>query len=294
MENERKWVPGGSRGLRPSSRLPPTPLLTAIEHFGVVAGDDAVQFPVENQHRGNNRAAPSLPLPGLQRFPQAADGLHLLHIERGEGGDLSTEERGGAGWEAREVGAGPRRDRNLDVDAAVNKLARYLAWRADVRPHELTADDVAAEAATGKAYLHPFPDAAGRPAVVIRCAKHVIGAAPLRKSVELASTVLDAAVASLPPDSETLVGIFDLRGFGPRNADLAFARFLVDACFLYYPRRLGAVLFVDAPWAFKPVWAVVRPLLKKYAALVAFVSADDVVASFKPGEAPADFARSKL
>jgi hypothetical protein len=186
------------------------------------------------------------------------------------------------------------RDRNLDVDAAVNKLARYLAWRADVRPHELTADDVAAEAATGKAYLHPFPDAAGRPAVVIRCAKHVIGAAPLRKSVELASTVLDAAVASLPPDSETLVGIFDLRGFGPRNADLAFARFLVDACFLYYPRRLGAVLFVDAPWAFKPVWAIVRPLLKKYAALVAFVSADDVVASFKPGEAPADFARSKL
>ena len=91
-------------------------------------------------------------------------------------------------------------------------------------------------------------------------------------------------------DVETLLGIFDLRGFGPRNADLSFARFLVDACFLYYPRRLGAVLFVDAPWAFKPVWAVVKPLLRKYGALVRFVSAEEVrEVYFAEGEAPPGF-----
>ena len=154
---------------------------------------------------------------------------------------------------------------------------------------QLTAADVAAEAATGKVYLHPHPDALGRPAVVVRCARHVTGERPLRSSIELAAYVLDAAVASLPPGSDTLVGIFDLRGFGPANADLAFARFLVDACFVYYPRRLGAVLFVDAPWAFKPVWAVVKPLLRKYGALVRFVGADDVVAAFGEGRAPVDF-----
>lgn len=114
----------------------------------------------------------------------------------------------------------------------------------------------------------------------MRCARHVIGAHPLPSSIRLASLVLDRAVAALPPGTDTLVGVFDLRGFGPANADLAFARFLVDACFLYYPRRLGAVLFVDAPWAFRPVWAIVRPLLRKYGALVRFVSAADVVAAF--------------
>ena len=154
---------------------------------------------------------------------------------------------------------------------------------------QLTAADVAAEAATGKVYLHPHPDALGRPAVVVRTARHVIGDHPLPSSIALASYTLEAAVNSLAPGTDTLVGIFDLRGFRPRNADLAFARFLVDACFLYYPRRLGAVLFVDAPWAFKPVWAVVKPLLRKYGALVRFVSARDVAGMFPPGQAPPGF-----
>ena len=161
---------------------------------------------------------------------------------------------------------------------------------------------------------------------MIRCAKHVIGEFPHESSVRLASYVLEKAVAELREEEkeggssgsgskdeseggvsplstssssssssssesvETLLGIFDLRGFGPRNADLSFARFLVDACFLYYPRRLGAVLFVDAPWAFKPVWAVVKPLLRKYGALVRFVSAEEVKqVYFAEGEAPPGF-----
>lgn len=41
---------------------------------------------------------------------------------------------------------------------------------------------------------------------------------------------------------EQLVGIFDLDGFSvPRNADFAFAAFMVEAFFEYYPRRVGQV-----------------------------------------------------
>ena len=229
------------------------------------------------------------------------------------------------------------RDRKFDVDETISKLSKYLSWRSRVRPHLLSPADVSAEAATGKAFLHSRRDALGRPAVVIRCARHVTGEFPLESSVRLASYVLEKAVAELREgeqgeeeegegsesersasplstyssslassssspsssssssatnndDVETLLGIFDLRGFGPRNADLSFARFLVDACFLYYPRRLGAVLFVDAPWAFKPVWAVVKPLLRKYGALVRFVSAEEVrEVYFAEGEAPPGF-----
>ena len=34
----------------------------------------------------------------------------------------------------------------------------------------------------------------------------------------------------------------------------------VDIFFLYYPKRLSQVLFVDAPWAFKPGWEMIKPV----------------------------------
>ncbi len=42
----------------------------------------------------------------------------------------------------------------------------------------------------------------------------------------------------------------------------------VEAFFEYYPRRVGQVLFVDAPWVFYPAWEVIKPLMRKYKALV--------------------------
>lgn len=49
----------------------------------------------------------------------------------------------------------------------------------------------------------------------------------LDDSKRLCVHLLEKAIAELPPGGETLVGIFDLRGFGNRNADLGFIRFLV-------------------------------------------------------------------
>lgn len=42
----------------------------------------------------------------------------------------------------------------------------------------------------------------------------------------------------------------------------------IEAFFEYYPRRVGQVLLVEAPWVFGPAWEVIRPLMRKYAALV--------------------------
>lgn len=41
-----------------------------------------------------------------------------------------------------------------------------------------------------------------------------------------------------------------------------------DVLYYYYPKRLGQVLFVEAPFVFKPIWQLVKPLLKSYASLV--------------------------
>ena len=63
-----------------------------------------------------------------------------------------------------------------------------------------------------------------------------------------------------------------------------------DIFFTYYPKRLGQVLFIDAPWIFQPSWNLFKPLLGKYAGLVAFVSREQLRDSyFTPETVPDDF-----
>uniref|UniRef100_A0A1D2A6B2 CRAL-TRIO domain-containing protein n=1 Tax=Auxenochlorella protothecoides TaxID=3075 RepID=A0A1D2A6B2_AUXPR len=119
------------------------------------------------------------------------------------------------------------------------------------------------------------------------------GASPGADSQRLCAWILDAALAALPPGQECVLGIFDLKGFSLQNADLGFARFLVDALFTYYPRRLGQAVLVDPPWAFQPGWSVVKPWLGKYGDLVRVCSARQVgVEYFQPGTAPSGFGPS--
>lgn len=114
--------------------------------------------------------------------------------------------------------------------------------------------------------------------------------------------LLDEVVSRLPatadakgPGDEQLLGVFDLKGFELRNADLAFVAFLVEAFFEYYPRRVGQVLLVDAPWIFQAPWKAIKPLLRKYSALVRFVDRPTLVKEYFGGgdgalPPPRDFA----
>lgn len=182
------------------------------------------------------------------------------------------------------------RDRKFDVEAAAEKLNTMQQWRSDFHVDAITSESVQTELNSGKAYVHTSKDVNGRPVIVIRVPKHVTGEFPLDDSKRLCVHLLEEAIAQLPPGNETLVGIFDLQGFGSRNADLGFVRFLVDIFFTYYPKRLGQVLMVDAPFIFKPGWAVVKPWLRKYSALVQFVSREELRQQyFTEDTLPADF-----
>merc|ERR1712113_121916 len=86
---------------------------------------------------------------------------------------------------------------------------------------------------------------------------------------------LPCGVAGAPP-IEQAIGIFDLRGFSPMQADMELASFIVRAIRVYYPRRFARILFVDAPEIFSGFWDSLRPLLRHYAILVEFISAKDV------------------
>lgn len=77
---------------------------------------------------------------------------------------------------------------------------------------------------------------------------------------------------------ERILGVFDMRGFSPANVDPGFIKFIIDLLFVYYPKRVGQVLFVDAPFVFRPVWSAISPSLGKYAKLVEFISAKELPA----------------
>lgn len=117
------------------------------------------------------------------------------------------------------------RDRKLDVNEAAQKLTDMLKWRQDFQADSITWDMVAKEAKTGKAYLHEHRDVNGQPVIVIRSSLHITGEFSLDDSKRLCVLTLEKALKQLPEGQDTVLGIFDLRGFKQKNGDLGFAAF---------------------------------------------------------------------
>ncbi|KAL9326530.1 hypothetical protein ACSQ67_007175 [Phaseolus vulgaris] len=141
-------------------------------------------------------------------------------------------------------------------------------WRQDFEVSKLTDETVKDAAQTGKGYVHDFLDINGRPVLVVVGSKHIPMALDPADDERLCVFLIEKALSKLPPGKEQILGIVDLRGFRTENADLKFLTFLFDVFYCYYPKRLGQVLFVDAPFVFKPIWQLVKPLLKSYTSLV--------------------------
>ncbi|KAD4179920.1 hypothetical protein R6Q59_023314 [Mikania micrantha] len=184
------------------------------------------------------------------------------------------------------------KDRRFSVDEAISKLTKAIKWRQEFGVSEITEESVRRVAATGKSYVHDSFDVNGRPVLIVVPSKHIPEMFEQIEDERLCVFLLEKAISRLPEGKEEILGIFDLRGFGLKNSDLKFLTFLFDVLYYYYPRRLGQVLFVDAPFVFQPIWQLAKPLVKSYASLVRFCSADDVRKEyFTESTLPASFRR---
>ncbi|XP_071729660.1 uncharacterized protein [Rutidosis leptorrhynchoides] len=168
------------------------------------------------------------------------------------------------------------KDRRFQVDEAISKLTKAIKWRQEFGVSELTEESVRRVAATGKSFVHDSLDVNGRPVLIVVPSKHIPEMFAPSEDERLCVYSLEKALSKLQDGKEEILGIFDLRGFGVKNSDLKFLTFLFDVLYYYYPRRLGQVLFVDAPFVFQPIWQLAKPLVKSYASLVRFCSAEDV------------------
>ncbi|KAG4929905.1 hypothetical protein JHK82_046974 [Glycine max] len=168
------------------------------------------------------------------------------------------------------------KDRKFSIDDAIYKLTKAIKWRRDFEVSKLTEEVVKDALQTGKGYVHDLLDINGRPVVVVVGSKHIPQALDPADDERLCVFLIEKALSKLPTGKEQILTIVDLRGFSTENADLKFLTFLFDVFYYYYPKRLAQVLFVDAPFVFKPIWQLVKPLLKSYASLVRFCSAETV------------------
>ncbi|XP_052874713.1 CRAL-TRIO domain-containing protein C3H8.02 isoform X3 [Gossypium arboreum] len=168
------------------------------------------------------------------------------------------------------------KDRRFSVEEAIAKLTKAIRWRQEFGVADLSEDTVKSIAKTGKAYVHDFLDVNDRPVLIVVASKHLPDVHDPRDNEKLCVFLIEKALSKLPAGQEQILGIVDLRGFGTKNADLSYLTFLFDVFYYYYPKRLGEVLFVEAPFVFQPIWQLTKPLLKSYASMVKFCSAETV------------------
>ncbi|CAL5372685.1 unnamed protein product [Camellia sinensis] len=168
------------------------------------------------------------------------------------------------------------KDRKFSVEDTVSKLAKAIKWRQEFGVSELSEESVRSVAETGKGFVHDFLDVHGRPVLIVVASKHFPAKQNPIEDEKLCVFLVEKALSRLPAGKEDILGIFDLRGFGTENTDLKFITFVFDVFYSYYPRRLGQVLFVGAPFIFKPIWQLAKPLLKSYSSLVRFCSVEDL------------------
>ncbi|CAN1347856.1 Motile sperm domain-containing protein 2 [Linum perenne] len=149
-------------------------------------------------------------------------------------------------------------------------------WRQEFGVSELTEESLKSVAETGKASVHDFCDVNDRPVLLVVASNHFPGVHDPVDDQKLCAFLIEKALRKLPPGKDDILGILDLRNFSTSNADLKFLTFLFDVFYYYYPKRLGQVLFVEAPFVFKPIWQLAKPLLKSYTSLVRFCSVETV------------------
>ncbi|KAL7153512.1 hypothetical protein ABFS83_04G173900 [Erythranthe nasuta] len=168
------------------------------------------------------------------------------------------------------------KDRKYSVKDAISKLSKAIRWRHEFGVSELSEESIKNVAETRKAYVHDFLDVNGRPVLIVDASKHIPGEFEQYEDEKLCVFMIEKALSKLPSGNQEILAVIDLRGFRTQNADIKFLTFVFDALYYYYPRRLSQVLFVDAPFIYRPVWELIKPLVKSYASLVRFCSAKTV------------------
>ncbi|KAF3008392.1 hypothetical protein E8E13_000469 [Curvularia kusanoi] len=165
------------------------------------------------------------------------------------------------------------RARKWDVTKAIEMLVSAIDWREERKINtniirggesvglkaEKTPDEEAfmMQYRSGKSYVRGN-DKCGHPVYVIRVKLHDPNKQPahVMESFALHNIEMLRIMAKSRQDKATLV--FDLTGFGLRNMDFHFVKFLIHMLEARYPETLKMAIVHNAPFVFWGIWNVIK------------------------------------
>ncbi|CAI0547417.1 unnamed protein product [Linum tenue] len=168
------------------------------------------------------------------------------------------------------------KDRKFSVDEAVGKLTKAIVSSSRLESYCYIVFALLKIQYPHSKLLDRWLILEFEPVLLVVASNHFPGVHAPEDDQKLCAFLIEKALRMLPPGKDDILGVIDLRNFSTANADVKFLTFLFDVFYYYYPRRLGEVLFVEAPFVFKPFWQLAKPLLKSYASLARFCSVETV------------------
>eukprot|EP00771_Trimastix_marina_P000980 gnl/Trimastix_PCT/2021.p1 GENE.gnl/Trimastix_PCT/2021~~gnl/Trimastix_PCT/2021.p1 ORF type:complete len:362 (+),score=62.70 gnl/Trimastix_PCT/2021:38-1087(+) len=149
------------------------------------------------------------------------------------------------------------------IKKTLKSLNEYLQWRESIGLRNLSYQDFLPELPTGKVFFMGH-DKRGRPALIIRSAKHFPSRQPREMTLKMSSWCMAQTIARLPRGVSTCIAIVDFSGnWSRKNVDTKFDRELLKIVQFYFPQRLDAVMLVNYPKYVKFVFTLISPFIEK-------------------------------
>ncbi|KAK0389141.1 hypothetical protein NLU13_2716 [Sarocladium strictum] len=190
------------------------------------------------------------------------------------------------------------RARKWDVTKGVEMLVSAVNWRDERQifksivgggegvglKAKRTPDEEAfmAQYRSGKAYVRGA-DKDGHPVYIIKVRLHDPNKQPASVMEDFALHNIETLRPMARSRKDKVCLIFDLTGFGLRNMDFHFIKFLISILEARYPETLNVVLVHNAPFVFWGIWNVIKHWLDPViASKINFTSGSKGMAQFIP------------
>ncbi|OQR81741.1 hypothetical protein THRCLA_11450, partial [Thraustotheca clavata] len=147
----------------------------------------------------------------------------------------------------------------FNLDQSLERLAATLKWRFEYAPDNITPEEVAPEADTGKSFLSGF-SRDGRPVWYMRPAKQ--NTTTHDRQLRFTCFNMEKAIALMKPGIESVVIVADHENINSKNSvPFSVARDFLTTMSTHYPERLGICILVNASWYFPVALRLLSPFI---------------------------------
>lgn len=162
------------------------------------------------------------------------------------------------------------RARDFNVNSALGMLVGALQFRLDVGVDELihqgelglrNVKGFLEQYRNRISYIEGSTDQHEMPIYFIHVARHFTNAQPLETMQKFLILALENTRLLCTPPMEKSILVFDLQGFGLKNADWHTIFFIVKCLEAYYPESIQRLYIHCAPWIFRGIWSALQPML---------------------------------